>query len=143
MRPLDPAEPVCHLSFYEADAFARWSGVRLPTEAEWEIAARSLPLQGNLADRGLYHPAPAAGPGLQQMIGDVWEWTMSPYVAYPRYRPPEGAVGEYNGKFMSGQMVLRGGAAVTPADHVRTTYRNFFPPAARWAFSGVRLASDA
>ncbi len=143
LRPLDPAEPVCHLSFYEADAFARWSGVRLPTEAEWEIAARSLPLQGNLADRGLYHPAPAAGPGLQQMIGDVWEWTMSPYVAYPRYRPPEGAVGEYNGKFMSGQMVLRGGAAVTPADHVRTTYRNFFPPAARWAFSGVRLADDA
>lgn len=143
LRPLDPAEPVSHLSHYEADAFARWCDARLPTEAEWEVAADGAGAQGNLADRGLFHPAPAAGPGLQQMIGDLWEWTMSPYVAYPRYRPPEGAVGEYNGKFMSGQMVLRGGAAVTPAGHVRITYRNFFPPAARWAFSGVRLARDA
>ena len=143
LQPLNPAEPVCHLSHYEADAFARWSGARLPTEAEWETAACGTALVGNLADRGLYHPAPADGPGLRQMIGDVWEWTMSPYVAYPRYRAPEGAVGEYNGKFMSGQMVLRGGAAVTPAGHVRTSYRNFFPPAARWAFSGVRLADDA
>ncbi len=98
---------------------------------------------GNLLESGRLHPAPAQGPGLRQMFGDLWEWTMSPYIAYPRYTPPEGAVGEYNGKFMSGQMVLRGGAAVTPADHVRITYRNFFPPAARWAFSGVRLAQDA
>ena len=143
LKALDPAEPVCHLSYYEADAFARWSNARLPTEAEWETAAQGLPLQGNFADRGLHHPAPASGTGLSQMIGDLWEWTMSPYVAYPRFRPAEGAVGEYNGKFMSGQMVLRGGAAVTPAGHVRTTYRNFFPPAARWAFSGVRLADDA
>ena len=142
-RPLDPAEPVAHLSYYEADAFARWSGVRLPTEAEWEAAALSETADGQLAGRRRYHPAPARGAGLQQMIGDLWEWTMSPYVAYPRYSPPEGAVGEYNGKFMSGQMVLRGGAAVTPEDHVRITYRNFFPPAARWAFSGVRLAADA
>ena len=143
-RPIDPGEPVCHLSYYEADALARWADARLPTEAEWEAAAQWLrPQGGNLADRALYHPEPAAGPGMQQMIGDLWEWTMSPYVAYPRYRPPAGAVGEYNGKFMSGQMVLRGGAAVTPAGHVRPTYRNFFPPAARWAFSGVRLACDA
>jgi len=142
-KPLDPAEPVSHLSHYEADAFARWQGARLPTEAEWEVAAGGASGERNLADLGLFHPAPAAGTGLQQMIGDLWEWTMSPYVAYPRYRPPEGAVGEYNGKFMSGQMVLRGGAAVTPAGHVRITYRNFFPPGARWAFSGVRLARDA
>ena len=142
-RPLDPAEPVSHLSHYEADAFARWSGARLPTEEEWEAAASGAPVSGNLAGQRLYHPRPASGGGLQQMIGDLWEWTMSPYVAYPRYRPPEGAVGEYNGKFMSGQMVLRGGAAVTPEDHVRITYRNFFPPAARWSFSGVRLAADA
>ncbi len=140
VKPLDRAEPVSHLSYYEADAFAHWSGARLATEAEWEAAAPAAPASGNL---GSLHPAPAAGGGLQQMIGDLWEWTMSPYVAYPRYRPPEGAVGEYNGKFMSGQMVLRGGAAVTPEGHVRPTYRNFFPPGARWAFSGVRLAADA
>jgi ergothioneine biosynthesis protein EgtB len=142
VRSLDPAEPVSHLSYYEADAFARWSSARLPTEAEWEAAAPAASI-GNLAGARRYHPAPAQDRGLQQMIGDLWEWTMSPYAAYPRYRPPEGAVGEYNGKFMSGQMVLRGGAAVTPEGHVRPTYRNFFPPGARWAFSGVRLAADA
>ena len=142
-KPLDPSEPVSHLSYYEADAFARWAGARLPTEAEWEAAVTTAPAMGNLGGERRHHPAAAIGRGLQQMIGDLWEWTMSPYVAYPRYRTPEGAVGEYNGKFMSGQMVLRGGAAVTPEGHIRPTYRNFFPPGARWAFSGVRLAADA
>ncbi len=145
-RPVDPAEPVCHVSFYEADAFARWCGKRLPTEAEWEVAAMEAELSpsANLMDCGLYHPQPApAGEGLQQMIGDAWEWTASPYICYPGFRPLAGAVGEYNGKFMSNQMVLRGGAAVTPPGHVRPTYRNFFPPASRWAFGGIRLAEDS
>jgi ergothioneine biosynthesis protein EgtB len=144
-RALDEAEPVVHVSHFEADAFARWSGKRLPTEAEWEVAAAThrIALAGNLMDRGVYHPLAATEPGLAQMAGDAWEWTQSPYVGYPGFRPAAGAVGEYNGKFMVNQMVLRGGAAVTPAGHLRITYRNFFPSGARWAFAGIRLAEDA
>jgi ergothioneine biosynthesis protein EgtB len=141
-RALRSEEPICHVSFYEAAAFAKWAGKRLPREAEWEVAAIKSPQRGNTAETGLFHPAPASQPGLAQMIGDVWEWTASPYVAYPGYREPSGAIGEYNGKFMANQMVLRGGCAVTPPDHVRTTYRNFFPPDARWMFGGIRLAED-
>jgi ergothioneine biosynthesis protein EgtB len=142
LRPRRAEEPVCHVSFYEAAAYAKWTGKRLPREAEWEIAAADPALDGTLLEDGLLHPAPAAGEGLTQMIGDVWEWTASPYVAYPGFREPAGAIGEYNGKFMANQMVLRGGCTATPRDHIRATYRNFFPPDARWMFGGIRLAED-
>ncbi|MEQ8935353.1 MAG: ergothioneine biosynthesis protein EgtB [Amphiplicatus sp.] len=142
-RALNSVEPVSHVSYYEADAFARWSGKRLAREGEWEVAAVTAPQGGNFADAGAFHPRPASDPSrFGQMFGDLWEWTQSPYTAYPRFSPAAGAVGEYNGKFMVNQFILRGGACVTPAGHVRASYRNFFPPASRWAFSGIRLADD-
>lgn len=151
LHEVDVHAPVTHLSHYEADAFARWSQARLPTEAEWETAAEHCVIDGNFAESGVYDPrrlnpessqSTTSTPLLQQLFGDVWEWTASPYVGYPGYTPPPGALGEYNGKFMSSQMVLRGGSCATSRSHMRRTYRNFFPPNTRWQFSGLRLARN-
>jgi ergothioneine biosynthesis protein EgtB len=137
-------EPVCHVSLYEADAYARWADARLLTESEWEYAAENINIKGNFADNKNFHPIQNKSNVqlIQQMYGDVWEWTRSDYCAYPGYKIPPGAIGEYNGKFMSGQNVLRGGSCATSQDHIRKTYRNFFPPSARWQFAGIRLARD-
>ena len=144
-RPVEESEPVTHISYFEADAYANWDGARLPTEFEWERASAGLPIAGNFVDTQRFHPAPAGAAEsekLQQMFGDVWEWTRSAYLPYPGYRAAPGALGEYNGKFMCNQMVLRGGSCATSRDHIRATYRNFFQPEKRWQFTGIRLARD-
>jgi len=145
LRELNPAAPASHISYYEADAYATWCEARLPSEFEWERVAESQAPHGNFMENGTLHPA-AAGTAASdepaQMFGDLWEWTRSAYAPYPGYTAPSGAIGEYNGKFMCNQYVLRGGACVTPASHIRASYRNFFYPHSRWQFSGVRLARD-
>lgn len=145
-REVERTEPVCHLSYYEADAYARWVGARLPTEAEWEIAAQGAAVRGNFVENQQYHPMPlsaeAANESVAQLYGDVWEWTQSAYLPYPGYRWTDGALGEYNGKFMCNQFVLRGGSCATSLTHIRPTYRNFFPPESRWQFMGLRLAKE-
>lgn len=142
LHPLDPHAPVTHVSHHEADAYARWASARLPLEAEWEVVAATQPLTGRFSDARRFHPGGDAGTGLRQLVGDAWQWTSSAYLGYPGYRPAPGAIGEYNGKFMSDQWVLRGASCATPASHARWTYRNFFPSDARWQFTGIRLARD-